>query len=293
MRMMVKIPSKKEGISVNNAPLEAIRKINDMFKALTNKIPVKIGPWQFTAKLSIKPTSSELFLCLPEDVNVGETYVYDYRRFIRAGKSCYFRFQLFYDDDTTILEIKSIAAQFKQPKEIFLEVPFSDVVSPVHIGTLTGSVAEMAKSVDFYEVFKSKFKLTDLGLWFAIPRKSDGGEWTKNKSSLHIEINRSDLQKRKIIEVYFNQSSRSLDNTFFGIPIFLTPAFDYSAEDEIREKLNNHTRKQASLGKSLRSITISGIRVSNWADRSKESTILRELMAVESIHDKKVVKGKT
>ena len=97
----------------------------------------------------------------------------------------------------------------------------------------------------------------------------------------------------KIIETYFNKSLRSLDNTFFGIPMFLTPAFDYFAEDEIKEKLNNHTRKQASLGKSLRSITISGIRVSNWADRSKESTFLRELMAVESIHDKEVVKGKT
>ena len=80
-------------------------------------------------------------MCLSEDVDVGETYVYDYSRFIKAGKSCYFRFQLFYGDDTTILEIKSIAAQFKQPKEGFLEVAFSDAVAPVHIGTLTGSVA--------------------------------------------------------------------------------------------------------------------------------------------------------
>ena len=141
-----------------------IRKINEMLKALTNKIPVKIGPWQFTAKSSIKPTASELFLCLPEDVDVGETYVYDYSRFIRAGKLCYFRFQLFYGDNTTISEIKSIAAQFKQRKEIFLEVAFSDAVSPVHIGTLTDSVAAMAKSIDFYEVFESKFQLTDLGL---------------------------------------------------------------------------------------------------------------------------------
>ena len=69
--MMVKIPSKKEGISDNGAPLETIRKINNMLKALTNKIPVNIGPWQFTAKLSIKPTASELFSCLPEYVDVG------------------------------------------------------------------------------------------------------------------------------------------------------------------------------------------------------------------------------
>ena len=50
MRMMVKIPSKKEVISDDDAPLEAIRKIKEMLKALTNRIPVKIGPWQFTAK---------------------------------------------------------------------------------------------------------------------------------------------------------------------------------------------------------------------------------------------------
>ena len=75
--------------------------------------------------------------------------------------------------------------------------------------------------------------------------------------------------------------------------MFLTPVFDYFAEDEIKEKLNNHTRKQASLEKSLCSITISWIRVSNWEDRSKESTFHRKLIAVEIMHDKKVVKGKT
>ena len=156
----------------------------------------------------------------------------------------------------------------------------------MHIGTLTGSVAAMATSKDFYEVFKTKFNLYELGLYFAIPRVMESSDWNKSRSSIHIEINRSDLQKRRNMETYF-KSSRTLDNTFFGIPMILAPAFDYQAEDEVHLSLNNHTRKQSSLGKSIRSITISGIQVSNWADKTNKLTFLRELMAIESIHEKR------
>ena len=45
MRMMIKILSKKQDISDDDAPFEAIKNINEMIKALTNKLPVKIGPW--------------------------------------------------------------------------------------------------------------------------------------------------------------------------------------------------------------------------------------------------------
>ena len=43
--------------------------------------------------------------------------------------------------------------------------------------TLTGSVAAMVKSGEFYEVFKMKFKLSDLGLYFVIPRSTKSTEW--------------------------------------------------------------------------------------------------------------------
>ena len=85
----------------------------------------------------------------------------------------------------------------------------------MHIGTLTGSVAAMATSKDFYEVFKTKFDLSELGLYFAIPRVMESSDWNKSRSSIHIEINRSDLQKRRNMETYF-KSSRTLDNTFLG-----------------------------------------------------------------------------
>ena len=74
--------------------------------------------------------------------------------------------------------------------------------------------------------------------------------------------------------------------------MFLAPAFDYQANDEVLLGLNNHTRKQTSLGKSIRSITISGIQVSNWADKTNKLTFLRELMLIESIHEKTVIKSK-
>ena len=106
----------------------------------------------------------------------------------------------------------------------------------------------MATSKDFYEVFKTKFNLSELGLYFAIPRVMEKTDWDKSRNSIHIEINRSDLQKRKNMETYF-KSSRSLDKTFFGIPMILAPAFDYQTEDEVHLSLNNHTRKQYSLGK--------------------------------------------
>ena len=81
-----------------------------MIKALTNKLPVKVGPWQFNDKSKIKPTSTEFYTCLPEDVDIMETNVFNYSRFIRAGKTRYVRLQLYYDDNTTLAEIKSVAA---------------------------------------------------------------------------------------------------------------------------------------------------------------------------------------
>ena len=44
--MMFTIPGLDKGIDENEAPLEAIRKINAMLHSLTNKVPSFIfGPW--------------------------------------------------------------------------------------------------------------------------------------------------------------------------------------------------------------------------------------------------------
>ena len=46
MTMMFVIPSKEEGVDDDEAPTEAIKKINLLLKTVINKIPnIRIGPW--------------------------------------------------------------------------------------------------------------------------------------------------------------------------------------------------------------------------------------------------------
>ena len=94
------------------------------------------------------------------------------------------------------------------------------------------------------------------------------------------------------MEKYFNHSPRSINNTFFGTPIILTKAYDYFVEDDVKESLDNHTRKKTSLGKSMRSTIISGVQLKKWVNSKKTGTLLHECMSVESIIEKKIVKGK-
>ena len=44
MTMMFKVPTKEEGCTDNDAPFAAIKKINEMLKPLTNKLPCRVGP---------------------------------------------------------------------------------------------------------------------------------------------------------------------------------------------------------------------------------------------------------
>ena len=74
--------------------------------------------------------------------------------------------------------------------------------------------------------------------------------------------------------------------------MILTPAYAYSADEDILEKLSNHSRNQTSLGKSIQSTTISGIQVNNCFDKYKTIIFMRTLMVVESITEKKIVKVK-
>ena len=46
MTMMFKIPGKEDGCDDDDAPIVAIQKMNDMIKALTNKLPCFVGPWK-------------------------------------------------------------------------------------------------------------------------------------------------------------------------------------------------------------------------------------------------------
>ena len=156
MTMMFKIPSETEGCSTEEAPLIAIKKMNDMLKALSNKLPCRVGPWLNVNIKTGELKSKDLLKTLPEDVDFVESYVYDYNRFIQPGKNGYVRLLIFYSDRTSVQEISSVVSQFKTPRERFFDVAHSNATNPVHIGCLTGSVNAMAESQDFYRVMKKK-----------------------------------------------------------------------------------------------------------------------------------------
>jgi len=293
MTMMFKIPDKQEGCTEKDAPLVAIKKINEMLSALTNKLPCRVGPWTFNSLSSKVPADSDLLKLLPKDVDFVESYVYDYNRFISPGKTGYVRLNIYYSDLTSISDIKSVVSQFKKARERFMEVSHSNALSPIQIGTLTGSVKAMADSIDFKEVMMKKFDLSELGLWFGQPRTTNYSGFDSNKFTLHLEIDRKDLPKRLIMEQYFNHGQRNVSTTFFGTPMLLAKPFDYFAEDDVKENIDMHARKQASLGKSIRSTTIHGVQLNNWSSSAKDKTLLHELMHIESITSKKIIKGKT
>ena len=89
MTMMFKVPSKKDGCSDKDAPIAAIQKMNEMLKALSNKLPCRVGPWLDTNLKNGKIKDSDLLPTLPEDIDFVESYVYDYNRFIQPGKNGY------------------------------------------------------------------------------------------------------------------------------------------------------------------------------------------------------------
>ena len=119
-----------------------------MIKSLTNKLPCRVGPWiKINPKISLK--EKDLFKTLPENIDLVESYIYDYNRFISPGKTGYVRLNIYFSNDTSVSEILGVTSQFKKPREQFLERAHSEATSPMVIGTLTGSVAAMAKSYDF------------------------------------------------------------------------------------------------------------------------------------------------
>ena len=92
MTMMFKVPSKKDGCSDKDAPIAAIQKMNEMLKALSNKLPCRVGPWLDTnlknGKLKIQiffPPSQKILILLNhmymttiDSSNRERTGMYDY-----------------------------------------------------------------------------------------------------------------------------------------------------------------------------------------------------------------------
>lgn len=194
LTMMFLVPDKDKGIDEEEAPLEVIRRMNAMIKSIINKLPtIRLGPWK-----NDKKTFCKIISGFPEDVHVVEKYAFDFNCFISPGDRAYCRLHIFFDDSTNLAEINSIISGFKKPRIQFLQLSHSDALSPIAMGTFTGSVKEMAESPDFHAVFKKKFNLSSLGLWWTQPRAENVGSFTPKKLCMRYELDRSDVKKTKI-----------------------------------------------------------------------------------------------
>ena len=60
-------------------------------------------------------------------------------------------------------------------------------------------------------------------------------------------------------------------------------------EDDVKDRITLHGRKQENLVKAINSTIISGIQILNWADSKKLKTLHHELMSIESIYEKTLV----
>ena len=99
--------------------------------------------------------------------------------------------------------------------------------------------------------------------------------YSSYKCVLHLEIESTDLGKRPMIEQFFNYSIKGIDNTFFGTPMILTKAFNYFSDDDVKNHLSMHSRKQVNIGKALTSTVMVGVGLNNWANLKKTVTLFR------------------
>ena len=103
---------------------------------------------------------------------------------------------------------------------------------------------------------------------------------------LHLEIDMIGTSKQHDIMKYFNPNFSSLETIFFGTPMSLIPIFKLFLEDDVKYRITLHGRKQDSLGKIIKSTTISGIQILNWADSNKVNTRHYKLMSIEIKYEK-------
>ena len=68
-----------------------------------------------------------------------------------------------------------------------------------------------------------------------------------------------------------------VNNNFFGTAMSIVPIFKPMLDDEIKLRITKNAKKQAIIGSSLKSITLGGTQILNWADSKMENTLHRQL----------------
>ena len=97
----------------------------------------------------------------------------------------------------------------------------SNALYPVTSCILTRSVEAMSVSEDFYNLFKSVFKLSKLGLWWCQARTAikEGTQYSRSKFVLNVKIDNKNISKVPTIEEYYSKSSKKVDDNLLGVPI--------------------------------------------------------------------------
>ena len=112
-----------------------------------------------------------------------------------------------------------------------------------------------------------------------------------SKWALHYELDQTDVKEannNKIIS-HFTKNSSRVDEIFFGTPMSVAPIFKLMLDDEVQIRVTKHAQKQVIIGNSIKSVTIGGTQILNWADDKPGNALHRQLMQVESIYDKKII----
>ena len=136
----------------------------------------------------------------------------------------------------------------------------------------------MADSPDFFRLFKIKFQLKHLGLWWAQPRtKLRGGtDFNRSKFALHVEIDNEDSDKIQLMKDFFSHSSKKVDSNMLGVPMTFVPTLSFQCDDEDKRRIVENSKSQEHLGTSIKSTTINGINLNNWFSKKKRCTLLRK-----------------
>ena len=289
--MLVSLPKNPEAPQPE-APLETIRRANEMLKPLMNKFAKKIwiAPW---LKEDEQLEEKDFVSCLQADtdsllLDKTEQYLHDFNRFQSWGRRAYMRLHILYHpslQESQLLAQMSLCS-IKGEGGQFFQQAHSSATDPISGGTLTGSVETMTESPDFYNTFKQKWNLKHLGLYWSFLRSKAAGNYTMKKNAVHIEIDRCDQHKINQIKDFFNQKSTAVTAQFWGTPMQWVPQWDFRLNDMDNDKVERNKESQYKLGMNLRSTTIYGTNLFNLTSTEPYKTLHQRLMETESIYNK-------
>ena len=84
-----------------------------------------------------------------------------------------------------------------------------------------------------------------------------------NITATDMRSNANAMGKNNRIKAYFAKNSSLVDDNFFGTSMSVAPLFKPTLDDEIKLRITKHAKKQQVIGKSIKSVTISGTQILN------------------------------